>query len=259
MGVGHTNEVEVPEAVGWFNGSTTEKSIKRFELGQGMACAVSAADSLYCWGDNSDFILDSQTVPFDPDDPFATLPALNPAITTPMPIAAYDGSTAAKTVKEFHIGQNITCILSMSHEFKCFGRVRDDDQNGNNFHVTFVPVTAPFLAHGLDGTTKIASKVVLGESHACAQLSNPNRDIYCWGYNRDFQVGDVMRMEDRSVPTPTNVINLPTGEDFTMNILGSSSCVVGDTTGGVYCWGNVRNAGLLENPDSISRANLISF
>lgn len=79
------------------------------------------------------------------------------------------------------------------------------------------PVESPFVA------------VAAGVLHTCA-LTTTNR-IYCWGWNRDGQVGDGSR-EDRRLPS--RVAGTATFAAVTSG--GGHTCAV--ATGGVpYCWG----------------------
>lgn len=94
--------------------------------------------------------------------------------------------------------------------------------------------------------------------HACTQLTGG--DVYCWGNNRNYQVGGAVLGTTTNVVTePTKVLNLPIGENFTLNVLGQSSCVVGNTTGALYCWGDTSYAGHTEDFDLRSRATQVSF
>ncbi|MFS8496423.1 MAG: S-layer homology domain-containing protein [Actinomycetes bacterium] len=94
---------------------------------------------------------------------------------------------------------------------------------------------AAFLHRALTATTR-AIDVSVGHFHACA-VSEEGR-VYCWGSNRDGQLG-VPETSSSSVPVLvpglTNVISVSAG--------GSHTCATTES-GQAYCWGQGANGRL---------------
>lgn len=92
-------------------------------------------------------------------------------------------------------------------------------------------------------STDIISAVIAGDSHACVTTPDPNRRLFCWGYNHEGQLGLGAAMIGVSPSQPT-LLQFPSGEVSSKSrllIAGTlaHTCAVSES-GKPYCWG--RNA-----------------
>lgn len=230
LGAGHSNDITTPESVQFFDGSSPEKKIKTMKSGEYVTCAVSEADSLYCWGDNDSYVIDGQTQP-DPFDPLYTIPLFE-KFETPRLMSFYDGSTDAKSVKLFSVGYRKVCVVSKSDDFKCFGRLRDDN-NGD------IETNIPQLLFGLDGSTpaKKVTNLSVGYGHTC--YITADQKTWCWGTNFSGRLGCGIDESTLSFSsTPCQVVKDDDSELLSLSIEAGDyqSCAI-TTENKVRCWG----------------------
>ena len=175
------------------------------------SCGLKEDKSLWCWGPGSNGVLGqgNTTHHYSPVQVKKTAAVGDYLI----------------DVSEFAVGQNHTCAIA-NEEVYCWGisaRV-GIDAAGNT--------TLPRHLPELSGAVKIEA----GDYHTCALLKT--NEVYCWGRNRNFQVGV---LEDREIISPTkvdlgqnNIVDMALGNGNNPSI--ARSCALTDL-GEIYCWG----------------------
>jgi alpha-tubulin suppressor-like RCC1 family protein len=119
-----------------------------------------------------------------------------------------------------------------------------DDSSAATVPSTTAAVATTSVATTAGATTSrqpdpfVAEQVVAGDQHACALTADGT--AYCWGYNRQGQLGDGTNT-DRKVPTPvsgtTKFTRLAAGRYFTCGLTSA---------GATWCWGD-NSSGQLGN------------
>ncbi len=139
--------------------------IKAISAGYAHVCAITATDSLMCWGDNSSGQLGNGTT----DTSYS-----------PVAVTAITGSVVAVSAGESH-----TCAIVrtsvINTNVMCWG----DNSVGQLGNRTFISSSTPVQVHGL--TSGMAMISTYG-SHSCAVTTSGR--IHCWGQNSAGQLGD---------------------------------------------------------------------
>jgi alpha-tubulin suppressor-like RCC1 family protein len=140
----------------------TDNSWAAIHPGQYLACGVTTAEQLLCWGAVSSIrngrLWVAEPIPFPQ------------AIGTASPVTSIGG----------------TCMTLRPVGAACLTSVVDSSGNRSSLKVEAVPGTIQFVS-------------VAGSSvHACGQTADGR--LYCWGYNSHGQVGDGTTM-NRAFPT----------------------------------------------------------
>ncbi len=179
------------------------------------ACAVMAAGTVKCWGDNVDGQLGNPGV----------------AITNqPIDVCAdNDCSALLQNVAAVSLGLHSTCALMGSGGVKCWGK-NDFGQLGNG---TMASSGAPVDVYGLSiGVAAIS----VGEANVCALMVSTQ--VKCWGDNRFGQLGNGTTI-DNSYPS-----ELCADSDCLSPLSGAATVSAGShqacallSNGGVKCWG----------------------
>ena len=107
-----------------------------------------------------------------------------------------------------------------------------------------VPVHAD-AGESLVAGRAVAGSLSGGSYHTCLAK---NGNVYCWGFNNNFQLGDGTRTS-RNTPQMVSGLSLP----IAVAAGGNQSCAV-QTDGYLRCWGNM---GGYENPNAISAPTII--
>jgi alpha-tubulin suppressor-like RCC1 family protein len=165
-------------------------------VGESHSCALARDGSIRCWGEG---YLNGRTS----RDPTA---------------AALPGTDFLATLG----GAATACGVTTEGQARCWG----ENANGQFGNGTASGSTAtPTLV----GTLSAIGRMSTGWT-ACA-TEGPARDLYCWGYNNDGQIGDGTATPPVSTPrrvgTMSGVSHLSSG--------GPTTCAV--AADGLYCWG----------------------
>jgi alpha-tubulin suppressor-like RCC1 family protein len=188
-------------------------------VGARHACALTAAGTVFCWGDNSDGQLGDGTTD-QRNAPVAVTGLANPVVA----IAA---------------GDQHTCALDSTGAVMCWGSNGSDALgDGSSAAMRSKPGPVP----GLTGVTAIGA----GGSSTCALTAS---GAECWGANGFGQLGDGTSM-NRSMPVATmglvggafaGAYSLAPSADHTCIIAsnGSVECAGDDTNGALGNGGNV--------------------
>ncbi len=241
-------------------------SVQNVSLGRYHTCAISS-NNLYCWGLNSSnsgsvFYAMKQrecSLGFNPITP-STTPLSN--ILNPSRISSGDSYSIAVSNnnilkrwggKNVQIGQEYGTFLSIYADF-CGPSNTPNSINSafaitdiasgkssasvdgcyvansrlycwNNANLTPIMINSGPLSNGI-------SRVVFGESHACAIASG---SVYCWGANNNYQLAS-STISDASISSPV-LINLGTGVSVVDISAGDNHTCVVLSNGLVKCWG----------------------
>lgn len=184
--------------------------VKSVSVGWSMACALTGAGGVKCWGDNGNGQLGNGTT----EDSF-----------TPRDVM---GLTSG--VKEISTRYYMSCALTDSGAVKwwgCYGEYGCD-------MIYSTPVAKPELSSGI-------IDIACGNEYGCALTSSGG--VKCWGRNDVGQLGDGTTEYSDS---PVDVYGLTSGVKA-ISTGGDSTCALLNS-GGVKCWGNNRNGQLGVNP-----------
>ena len=181
-------------------------------VGEQHACGITDDGQAWCWGSNAYGQLGNS--------------ALDPTVgwTSPQPV---EGSTVFTAISA---GRAHTCAIDDNRRVWCWGANRFGQLgNGSNGEVQFTPVQI--------GTIGGVHTIGAGGDHTCAGVDNESPDVYCWGDNRQGQVGIGSALASFSSPTRVNVPDQLRGYDVAVG--GRHSCVVAGPNNAlrVYCWG----------------------
>ncbi|MBL8298372.1 MAG: hypothetical protein JNN30_08505 [Rhodanobacteraceae bacterium] len=178
------------------------------------SCAVTAAGTVRCWGDNAFGQLGDGTIASQ---------------TTPVAVTGLSGVSAVQC------GQLHTCAQLTNGAVKCWGNNQYGQLGDGTITNALVPVDVVGLGPG--STTQLSA----GGAHTCA--FGAAGALTCWGANNDGQLGDGTT-GNRAVPTPVSgmgsgVIAVAAGGDHSCAARGNS----------VYCFGR-GSAGQIGNGHS---------
>lgn len=209
--------------------------VTHVSAGGGHSCAVLATGEVRCWGYNSGAELGTGTS----SDP----------VNTPVTVVGL----GARAV-EVSAGQGTTCALLEGGAVKCWGgswsspvaitlpraprtialgsrlcAILDDGTLACETARSSYDGITMALVGGLTNVTKVCS----GSSHTCAVVGGA---VYCWGYNGNYQCGQVPTLPDGlTVAEPTAVAGLePSAVDVVCGWTHSCALSAG---GVVQCWG----------------------
>jgi alpha-tubulin suppressor-like RCC1 family protein len=177
----------------------------RLAAGNSHTCALTAANGVRCWGDNSTGQLGNGT----------TTSSLVPVSVT--------GLTSG--VAAIAAGDNQTCALTTTGALKCWG----NNLNGQLGNGTTTQSNVPVDVTGLtSGVTAIAA----GDNHTCAALASGG--VKCWGWGTSGQLGN---NTITSSSTPVDVAGLPAGTTATALTGGYRHTCAVLSDGSARCWG----------------------
>ncbi|MCX6422859.1 MAG: fibronectin type III domain-containing protein [Actinobacteria bacterium] len=183
------------------------------------SCAVMAAGSAQCWGDNTNLQLGHSGATYG--DAAAQ-------------VATLDGGGPTTTVVSLAAGSAHSCAVLADGSAKCWGAGlsgRLGDGSGDNS-------STPLLVAGLDGTSpgKLVVEIAAGSSHTCAVLGDGSAK--CWGANSSGQLGNGTT---DSASEPVAVTDLdgtsPGNSALSISAGASQSCAV-LADGSAKCWGS---------------------
>ncbi len=179
-------------------------------VGAGHSCALGRDGTIWCWGEG---YLNGRT-------------SRNP-IAAPLPGSDYLALAGGATT---------ACGVTADGRARCWG-----ENNEGQFGVgvvsgrTETPTTV--------GTLRAIDMLSTGKT-ACA-TEGAARDLYCWGYNNDGQVGDGTTspavVTPRRVPSLSGVTHVSSG--------GPTTCAI--AADGLYCWGDGPLGDGTSNPSAV--------
>ena len=173
------------------------------------ACALLADQSAVCWGSNWGGALGNGTVNAN---------YMVPVVPTGLGL----------NVVSMDVGLNHACAIAAT--VKCWG-ANDMGQLGRGTMTTEEVIPADVI--GLPSST--VAELAANGSHTCARLSDGN--IYCWGRNTEYQLGD---NTGTNQSTPVLVQNLP-GPASYISAGYYHNCMITDanstTEYKTFCWG----------------------
>ncbi|MEZ4223160.1 MAG: hypothetical protein R3B13_19610 [Polyangiaceae bacterium] len=183
-----------PDALHW-DEIARFAAVKEFGAGQGIGCALLPSGELHCWRwqQRMEDLVD------------AGVRYLGELRSNPQRIA--------KEVETVSVGEEHACMRLRGDRIECIGNVKRQ-------HPAPQARRLPFTA---------ATRVALGPSHACAIQGNL---AWCWGNNRDGQLGRAAADEPRTEPEP--VEGLPPVVELA---LGSHHTCARGASGDVHCFG----------------------
>jgi alpha-tubulin suppressor-like RCC1 family protein len=252
LGDGTNSSRDTPVDVTGLTGGMTGIS-----TGDRVACGLTAAGGVKCWGDNehyalgnSSFTMPTSNVPIDVTDLSTGVTAIAAgeyhacALTATGGVKCWGdngsgqlGSWAygfgkdpgdvldlSSGVKAIASGQTHSCALLKTGAVKCWGN-NNNGRLGNDYAVDR-PIP-PTDVRGLSGGVIAISA---GDGHTCALMDTGA--VKCWGKNNYGQLGDNTNT-DR--PVPVDVVGL-NGTATAIAAGGETTCALMDT-GGVKCWG----------------------
>jgi alpha-tubulin suppressor-like RCC1 family protein len=258
LGDGTTTARLVPARVlkgeaisGDFNGSYLSNIIG-ISTGDKHACAVSAANIPYCWGDNNYGSIGRAQIG-DQSSPIRI--NYNEAVP---PDADLSG---LKNIRQISAGNGYTCAVANSGAVYCWGN-GGDKLGASSSYGAYGPLrvikgeATPADRDG-DYLTNI-QQVLTGYAHTCAMSDSNN--IYCWGSNDYGQLGAGPEPDSSNNPLRVlagEAVSADTSNGYLTNIRSldasggySYSCASSDN--GVYCWGYNRYYQLGNNTNTHS-------
>ncbi len=209
------------------------------------SCALSTDRIAYCWGDNRFWQLGNSLN-------FATEPLPNPEVPndSPVPVKVNMSQVEGGTFKEISVGSEHTCGLSDTGKVYCWGR-QNMGQIGNRPPLP-ASATPDAPASQVERPTLISipgtiTQISAGHSHSCALTSAG--DIWCWGNNSHYQLGNPTKTPQASPISRDPVIVVPSGqvdagEKFKYVSAGSLHTCAITTKDDIFCWGS-RKVGAL--------------
>ena len=178
--------------------------------GEATACGISAAQQLYCWGDDASGQIGNGSGGGGAEPRLATV--------------------ASERFTSLSSGGAHACALNLAGFAYCWGK----DSTGQLGDARNIPSTTPIPVIGPDaqpsGALRFAA-ISAGANHTCA-IASEDRRAWCWGAGSRgiLGVGDTIQS---SVPRPVaggrSFVAISAGTDHT--------CAIG-TDNAVYCWGD---------------------
>jgi alpha-tubulin suppressor-like RCC1 family protein/formylglycine-generating enzyme required for sulfatase activity len=252
--------------------STAGRDWKMVSSGGAHTCALTTAGAVWCWGDNRRGQVDT-TLPEDrvaepmvkklgKNNPMLSISAGlehtcvhndeniycwgNPSSgKTGRKFNATDGEfedmepsqvsrqwSVGKSIVDLDSGREHTCALVDDGEIYCWGSSKFGQFDSPNTSTSAMAAsstnTVPIAVVENSNMQQIRS----GRFHTCA-VSLKNGEPYCWGGNRNSQLGDDTT-EDRFEPRP---VQGPLTDVQQLSVGGEHACVLKRKTGDILCWG----------------------
>ena len=195
------------------------RTATRIDASKENTCAIVDNGSLYCWGDNSDGMLNEN-------------PSLLPRQFTPRWI-----DLGGHTPSSVSVGNSNVCTILNNGSLYCWG----DDSYGQlaQGSVTGSESWDPLYVDF--GTGVNVAQIDLGQQHLCAIIDNGS--LNCWGRNTNGQLGNGSGGFSQSTGTPSWV-DLGVGRTaVAVSSGGFHTCAIVDN-GSLYCWGANSNGQL---------------
>ncbi|MEZ4813866.1 MAG: hypothetical protein R3A80_01500 [Bdellovibrionota bacterium] len=250
LGDGDDTDNTTPNLVRSGSLSPTDSFIQ-VTSGYNHACALSAENLAFCWGDNSNVQLGYSSTSSGASEPS----------TTDVPYPVTDANGSQWKFKQISAGFYHTCGLSENNNVYCWGR-NSYGELGDQAPQTKSKV--PYKVSINDGTVV---QISAGGLHSCALTSTG--EIYCWGYNGNGMLGNNSTADSaipRNVFRNNNSYLVNNSESFTYVNAGSYQTCAVTNYQNVYCWGYNGNGALgtgdevnLRIPETIANPSGVKF
>ena len=216
LGNGSNTSRPSPVAVCADSGCTTPLTgVTALSLGYQSSCALLAAGTVSCWGDNSNWQLGA-----DPDT----------SVTTSTHARNVPGLSGVKMIGA---GEMHVCAVVADDTVKCWG-LGSSGQLGNGAFSNAGPTSV-----SLAGVSTV-SAVIGGYGYTCV-VKKSDSVVGCWGSNWKGQTGSgTGTMYEASLVTPQ--IGGVDVKAKAISVSGENTCVVTDDDQ-VACWGGYLNGG----------------
>lgn len=236
------------------------REVTQVSVGHGSACALAvlpgnSAGRVYCWGDNTQGQLGINSTVASSSRPVAVRTTTSTTVSYYLP--------EGETITKITTGRGYACAVTTDERLYCWGNNSSGQLGlGNTTMYRY-----PYLVSSLSSVKDVSAGSGTKTTCAIATLSGINR-LYCWGNNRQGQVGVGGTNAPQGVPlpspnhivtTPQRVVNHFTsaiplnvsvggysgGDDVNSSDLLERGyvCAVSTTKHG-YCWGSAIRASL---------------
>lgn len=231
--------------------------------GAGHTCALGFSSYAYCWGDNSDGQLGNNqqgtnssipvtasgnrafmalsagafhTCAIDTGDSSAWCWGRNTngqlgnggTTTSAVPVQVLGGLQFISIAA----GGSHTCAITAAGAAYCWGL----NTNGQLGDSTNTQRTSPQLVRGAG---KLHVAITAGLEHTCTVADTSlNKRLFCWGSNSDGQLGLGSTGGTRTYPSQLTAATELAYFDMNFSAGDRHTCVLSDTSGAVYCWGD---------------------
>jgi alpha-tubulin suppressor-like RCC1 family protein len=174
------------------------------------------SDGVYCWGSNTKGQVTGAN-------------SMNDQYASPQKLEFDGGLDVGANATELEAGDHFTCVLSSGDVF-CWGS-NQYSQLTSNCRETHCGPTSPDIRP--NQTTQVEDLAV-GGRHVCVVIEGG--DVYCWGDNRSWQLGDEPTSGGGSTGSVVDFGNA-SPRMTTITAGDAHTCAV-DTSGHQYCWGS---------------------
>jgi alpha-tubulin suppressor-like RCC1 family protein len=182
LGNGGTTSSSRPVQVSGVGGSGILNGATAIAVGgNDHVCALVSGGTVDCWGNNADGELGNGTLT---------------ASATPVAVSGLSGATAV-AAGEYH-----TCALILNGTVDCWGE-NSLGQLGNG---TTTNSSNPVIVSGVGGTGVLGGVTAIAATQfdSCALLASGT--VYCWGDNRNGDLGNGTITTDSATPVPTSAV-----------------------------------------------------
>ena len=216
LGDGSNSDKKLPAAVS--AGAIGNKTIRYITTNYSHTCAIASDNKAYCWGLGTAGQLGNGA-------------NLNKNV----PVAVSAGAIGSQVIKSIKTGILHTCAIAFDNKTYCWGSTGAAGLLGNGSGATnYIKNTPAAVSAGAIGSQTIKS-IAVGDYHTCV-IAVDNK-AYCWGFNREGQLGDGTSDQYKDVP-----IAVSTGEIGSQTIKSvtagdSHTCAIAFDNK-AYCWGH---------------------
>lgn len=219
LGDGTSNDSNVPVKVDDSLYPVEDEKFIKVLASNEFSCALSTVGLLYCWGDNENNQLATDSI----DESFS-------------PKLIVDTNNEPILFKEFSLGDEHACALKIDGTAVCWG-ANDKGQLGNN-STTNSPSPVDVV---MTNPTRLFEKLYSNKDMNCGVESS--NDVYCWGSNEFGKIG--ISSEDDTILLPTKVSNI-----FSKLSIGENSFCGLEADGEIACAGSNSHGQIARTKDS---------
>jgi alpha-tubulin suppressor-like RCC1 family protein/subtilisin family serine protease len=226
LGDGTTTKRSYPTTVK-ANPTAPLTGVRSVEVGQFSTCVVMNSGAVYCWGNNSNGELGTNTTT---------------ASTYPVAVTGIDGR--AVKAKSVSVGAGFACAVLTTGSVKCWGRNPSGQLGNNTTRSSLTPVDVVTTSAPANSSATTTPSVLTGvvsisagwnHSRAIAIVGGISK-VFCWGANssRQLGVGTNARWFAAAVfGTKTDLaISVSTGPASTAVVVTNATAVIGVNTTG---------------------------